>query len=1137
MYRLSSIIFALLVSMQIFAQSPHGEALKIDCAKCHNPESWSISFKKIEFDHEKLAEFALEGAHKQVDCKQCHSTLVFNEAKTDCVSCHKDMHSGSVGNDCVRCHTSNSWVVDNIPELHEENGFALTGSHSNLSCTECHKSETNLRFDKIGNECISCHRDDYLDSENPNHISANYATSCTDCHNPLATAWTPATFDHEKFPLTLGHEVQDCNKCHTTALYADTSSECISCHQNDFNKTTNPNHESAQFSTDCVSCHTTNPGWTPSSYDHNIFPLTLGHDVQDCNECHKTTNYSDATSECVSCHKTDFDNTSNPNHASAEFSTDCASCHTTSPDWNPSTYDHPKFSLTLGHDIEECNKCHTTTNYSDISSECISCHKTTFDNTINPNHNTIKLSADCTSCHNTEPGWALTNFNVHDEYYPLTGAHATVATDCVLCHNNDYNNTPNTCVGCHQTNFDAAIDPNHKNAGFSTDCATCHTTNPDWTPANWNHDFFPLTLAHDIQDCNKCHTTSNYADTSSECVSCHQDKYLATTNPKHDSAGFPKDCILCHTTNPDWTSSNWNHDIFPRTLGHDIQDCNKCHTNNNYLTTSSECISCHQTDFNTTQIPNHASTGFSTDCKTCHTTNPNWTPTNWSHDFFPLTLAHDIKDCKQCHKTENYRDTSSECVSCHQTDFNATINPNHASAGFSTDCTTCHTTSPNWTPVSWKHDFFPLTLGHDIEDCTKCHTNNNYLTTSSECVSCHQSDFNATVNPNHNNAGFSTDCKSCHTTRSNWNPTNWKHDFFPLTLAHDLPNCNQCHTTANFADASSECVSCHQSDFNNTTNPNHISIGFSTNCVTCHTTNPNWTPSTFNHNNFYPLNGAHAAIATDCASCHKGNYTTTPNTCVGCHLADFNSTTNPNHSTSKFSTDCTSCHTEGSWVPSTFNHDFFPLTLGHATPSCTQCHTTGNYADASPNCVTCHQTDFNTTTNPNHVSAGFPTDCVTCHTTNPNWTPTTFNHNSFYPLNGAHAAIANNCATCHNGNYTTTPNTCVGCHLTDFNSTTNPNHSTLKFSTDCITCHTEGSWTPSTFNHDGQYFPIYSGNHKGEWNACTDCHTNTSNYAVFTCITCHEHNNKTSVDKDHQGVRNYAYNSNACYTCHPDGKD
>jgi len=78
----------------------------------------------------------------------------------DCASCHVDIHSQSVGNDCVRCHTSETWLVDNIPELHEENGFPLIGSHSNLSCVECHTSETTLRFDRVGNECISCHRDD-----------------------------------------------------------------------------------------------------------------------------------------------------------------------------------------------------------------------------------------------------------------------------------------------------------------------------------------------------------------------------------------------------------------------------------------------------------------------------------------------------------------------------------------------------------------------------------------------------------------------------------------------------------------------------------------------------------------------------------------------------------------------------------------------------------------------------------------------------------------------------------------------------------------------------------------------------------------------------------------------------------------
>ncbi len=70
-----------------------------------------------------------------------------------------------------------------------------------------------------------------------------------------------------------------------------------------------------------------------------------------------------------------------------------------------------------------------------------------------------------------------------------------------------------------------------------------------------------------------------------------------------------------------------------------------------------------------------------------------------------------------------------------------------------------------------------------------------------------------------------------------------------------------------------------------------------------------------------------------------------------------------------------------------------------------------------------------------------------------------------------------------------------------------------------------------------QFFPIYSGKHNGEWNACSDCHTNQSNFAVFSCIDCHEHNNKTDLDDKHKGEPGYSYTSAACYDCHPKGKE
>jgi hypothetical protein len=83
-------------------------------------------------------------------------------------------------------------------------------------------------------------------------------------------------------------------------------------------------------------------------------------------------------------------------------------------------------------------------------------------------------------------------------------------------------------------------------------------------------------------------------------------------------------------------------------------------------------------------------------------------------------------------------------------------------------------------------------------------------------------------------------------------------------------------------------------------------------------------------------------------------------------------------------------------------------------------------------------------------------------------------------------------------------------------------------------CHTTNGWSPSTFNHDQQYFPIFSGKHRNKWANCSICHTNPNNFAVFSCITCHEHN-KTKMDNEHRNVSGYVYNSQACYNCHPNG--
>jgi len=112
---------------------------------------------------------------------------------------------------------------------------------------------------------------------------------------------------------------------------------------------------------------------------------------------------------------------------------------------------------------------------------------------------------------------------------------------------------------------------------------------------------------------------------------------------------------------------------------------------------------------------------------------------------------------------------------------------------------------------------------------------------------------------------------------------------------------------------------------------------------------------------------------------------------------------------------------------------------------------------------------------------------------------------------------------------------CVACHQTEYNNTADPNHGGAQFPNTCEDCHSTTAWTPANWDHDGQYFPIFSGKHREAWDTCMDCHMTPNDYSQFECINCHEHN-KTDMDDDHSEVNGYTWESQACLTCHPDGK-
>jgi NMD protein affecting ribosome stability and mRNA decay len=760
------------------------------------------------------------------------------------------------------------------------------------------------------------------------------------------------------------------------------------------------------------------------------------------------------------------------------------------------------------------------------------------------------LTVPCQNCH-TPSAWtpirAVPEFDHNQTKYPLRGMHQSVA--CTQCHVKPvFTSVGQRCQDCH-------ADIHKRQLGAN--CEQCHTVR-GWQVSvqqiQQHNNRFPLTGAHAAVDCDSCHkgaANSKFQTMSTVCSSCHFADFKSAANPNHVSANFPTACETCHTTD-NWLNAKFDHASvgFPLTGGHAVppRQCVDCHVNNNYNLTSITCISCHLKDFQGTTNPNHVAANFPSNCAQCHTITA-WTQAAFDHSMvnFVLTGSHAVppRQCTDCHANNNYKLTSTTCVSCHLKDFQSATNPNHVSGGFAQTCDTCHNTSA-WQPATFDHSKsgFPLTGAHAVppRQCADCHVNNNYSITSTACISCHQNDYNTATTPVPH-AGFPTTCQQCHDTVQ-WTDGKFDHSAtgFPLTGLHTVPprQCTDCHVNNNYTLKSTACVTCHLKDYQGTTNPNHVSSNFPQTCDQCHSTST-WLNATFNHNSTgFPLTGSHIVPPRQCTDCHvNNNYNITSTSCVSCHQNDYNTATTPvNHIAARFPSTCETCHDTVRWTDGTFNHATtgFQLTGSHTVPprQCTDCHVSNNYALNSTLCYSCHQKDYAGTTNPAHASAGFPTTCELCHDTVV-WTDSTFNHNNTaFPLTGSHLVPPRVCSDCHvNNNYTTLPTTCIGCHQTDYKNTTNPGHAAQPqfFPTTCQNCHNTTAWTGATFNH-AQYtqFPTSHGNAN---NVCSTCHTNSNDYSIFQCTNCHT---AAQTNPNHQGVKGYVYNSINCYQCHPSGQ-
>lgn len=551
------------VSCHLLNDIHHGE-LGEKCGKCHRPERW----KSVGFDHGRNTKFPLKESHAKLKCKNCHHGNPEKEKlKKECVYCHQDddEHKGSFGKECKSCHNSRTWgqVVFNHDR---DTKFKLSGSHARRQCHDCHKGIPEK--EKLKSQCFDCHKMDDVHK-------GQEGMKCDKCHNQ--NAWREdVKFDHGKtrFPLTGNHNRTTCEGCHLGAEYKNASIECVDCHlKQDYHR--------GRMPVKCDKCHSPK-GWEFTEFQHGKqteFALKGAHKSTDCHLCH-TRRYNKEvklSQKCIDCHQQD------DVHKSQQGK-ECGKCHNQG-NWEKEVkFDHnlTRFPLIGLHTIITCEDCHLSSEFKNIKSGCVDCHK-------NNDPHKKRLGTGCGLCHSPE-GWSLWKFeHQRQTEFQLKGVHKKL--DCLLCHTEPLNTElkmEKACYGCHKA------DDIHKGEEGKY-CQECHNETTWEEETRFDHDLtsFPLIGIHAITACENCHVSSQFKSVESTCVSCHRQ------DDTHKKRLGPR-CETCHTPNH-WSLWEFNHNSqtrFKLNGAHKGLDCLGCHRQEveTKIEVSQLCISCHQAD-------------------------------------------------------------------------------------------------------------------------------------------------------------------------------------------------------------------------------------------------------------------------------------------------------------------------------------------------------------------------------------------------------------------------------------------------------------------------------------------------------------------------------------------------------------
>lgn len=364
-------------------KDPHaGEATlagkATDCGTCHDLNGFRPSTYST-LRHASAA-LSLEGKHRQVECRACHSgnarasvvtdaMFRFRVAARRCADCHVDAHDGAFasrasGGACEGCHAVAGWSPSTFTAAqHAALRLPLEGKHAAIACAACHVSipgrgrsaawsGQDLRVATTPARARGASR---TDSQHVTFV-ARPAAACGACHvDPHGGRFRGEAKD--------GGE---CRVCHASARFRPAAVELARHQRFGFAL------EGAHRATACADCHAELNRPPASS---TILARASGVTP------FPAPTAPAATRSCATCHAT-------PHGAQFEGrrgGSACETCHGVDRFAPATLFDHERdsgFSLRGAHAKVACAACHPAAGegvlqvvrYRPLSTTCESCH-------------------------------------------------------------------------------------------------------------------------------------------------------------------------------------------------------------------------------------------------------------------------------------------------------------------------------------------------------------------------------------------------------------------------------------------------------------------------------------------------------------------------------------------------------------------------------------------------------------------------------------------------------------------------------------------------------------------------------------------------------------------------------------------